>query len=129
MAFVDLVCHEEIVIIAQPHVVDLIGVHEILGQGLKDQTAKENESGRRVIPIGLDQVGPVPRQLHFDRLLGFIPPDIKFDLVAFEFSLDDFGHLDPFAIELDKSVAGDREIVDGEQHVALLQNSEAAARG
>ncbi len=125
MAFEDFVCDEEVVKIAQPHVIDLIGVHEIFGQRLKDQSPKQNEPGRRIIPVGLDQVGPIPRQLHFDRLLRFIPQDIKFDFVAFEFSLDDFGHLDPLAVELDKTVTGDWEIVDSEQHVALLQNSEA----
>ncbi len=123
MCFVDFVRHEEIVEVTQAHVLYLIRVHEILGQRLEHQPPKENESRWRIVTVGLDQIGSIPRQLNFDCLLCFIAQNVEFYIVAFELSFDDFGHLDAFTVELDKSVTGDGEIVDGEQYVTLRAKS------
>src|ERR1051325_8309496 len=79
----------------------------------------------------MGQVSVRPHRAELDRNGGrlLVPHHIQLYRVAFEFPLNYFRHIDSFALQLDRGIAGDRMTINREQHVAGLQTLSRRPRG
>ena len=105
---------------AQPQVLRLIRFEQVEGERLEKQAAVKDITRAHIVAMALHQIRRHGVELNAAAGLLFVPPDLKFHIVAFKFSLDYFRHLDVFAFQVDVSVTRDRVIVDRKQNVARL---------
>ena len=115
--------------VAQSQIGWLISLDQIETQRLKKQPAVNDITRPDIIAVSLNEIGPHRTERHFHRHRLLVAPDVKLHGVAFEFSLDNFGHLDAVTFEFHIPVAGDWMIVDCQEHVPFAQDVGTRARG
>ena len=120
---------EGIIEVTHPQVVNPVDFQEVPAQRLEKEAAEEHEARPGVVLVGRDQIGP--RRLepggHVHLLL--VADDVHFQRVVRELALHRLGHLDALAVHLDETVAGHRQSVHGEDHVADLEFAVARPAG
>src|SRR5438477_12580470 len=71
--------------------------------------------------MALRKIRPDGIELDSHRHRFLLAQDIELNIVTFEFTLDDFRHLNTLAFQFDERVACDWMIVNGQQDIALLE--------
>ena len=118
---------EGIVEIADPQIVDAVHFQKVARERLEKQSAKQHETRFHVVGVRLDEIGPRGFQFGGDIHFLLVAQDVHFEWVALELALDDLGHLDAVAVDLDEAVAGHPIVVQREDHVADLEHAVAGA--
>ena len=125
----DRVLHVVLVGLADAGVAELVGGVEVEVEWLEGEAAEEDEAGAFAVAKGEDPGGGEGGEGDGGLFLFAGALEFEFDRIAFEFPFDDFVEDDLFTVDVDVSGIVDWFSIDGEEHIAGLEDFVAGAFG